>query len=102
MVANTSFGPVNIPQGASASFVVEFLDTNGNLTMPSSGNLTVTYTNTANTSQTDTVALTLIESFYTGRWSSTSAALGIASWTVTAAGSTATQQAGTLQVVQNV
>jgi hypothetical protein len=102
MAANTSFGPINIAQGASAAFVIEFLDAYGNLTVPSSGNLTVTYTNASNASQTDTVMLTLSNSFYTGTWSSTSAAIGVASWTVTSAGSTTTQQAGTLRVVENV
>ena len=97
-MAQTQFGPTNITQGNSAQFVVEFLS-NGSLIVPSSGNLTVAYTNTSKATQTDTVSLTLIGSYFTGTWSSTSAALGIASWNLTAAGSTATQQAGTIRVI---
>src|SRR5688572_21869212 len=92
------FGPVNIVQGNSAKFVIEFLD-DGELTVPSSGNLTVAYTTTSGSSQTDTVSLTLVNSFFTGTWSSTSAALGIATWNLTAAGSTSTQQTGTIRVI---
>lgn len=94
----TIFGPTNISQGNSAQFVIEFLSSNS-LVVPSSGNLTVTYTNTANASQTDTVSLTLNNDFYTGSWSSTSAALGIATWVLTAAGSTSTQQTGYIRVI---
>lgn len=94
----TIFGPVNVSQGNSAKFVIEFLSS-GILSVPSSGNLTVAYTNTANSSQTDTVTLTVNNSFFTGTWSSTSATLGIATWTLTAAGSTSTQQTGLIRVI---
>lgn len=97
-MAQTIFGPTNISQGNSAKFVIEFLSS-GSLTVPSSGNLTVTYTNTSSASQTDTVTLALNNSYYLGVWSSTSAALGLATWNLTAAGSTATQQTGTIRVI---
>ncbi len=94
----TAFGPVNITQGNTAKFVVEFLS-GGSLTVPSSGNLEVSYLNTTGASQTDTVSLTLVNSFFTGTWSSTSAALGIATWVLTAAGSTSTQQTGLIRII---
>jgi|ERR1035437_73619 hypothetical protein len=94
----TIFGPTNVSQGNSAQFVIEFLS-NNSLTVPSSGNLTVSYTNNASVTQTDTVTLALNNSFYKGVWSSTSAALGLASWTLTAAGSTSVQQTGLIRIL---
>jgi len=93
-------GPINIEQGNSASFAVEFLDSSGNITVPSSGTLTITYTNTSNTTQTDTVSLTNNNSFFTGTWSSTSAALGTATWIATMAGSADTQATGQIRVIE--
>ena len=93
-------GPVNIEFGNSANFTVEFLSATGALTVPSTGNITVTYTNTSNTTITDNVTLTQSNSFFTGTWSSTSAALGLATWIVTASGSTTTQATGQIRVLQ--
>jgi hypothetical protein len=96
---NTDFGPINIVQGNSAQFMVEFVDVNGNLTVPSSGTVYVSYTTTANTAETDTVALALNNSFFTGIWSSALATLGLATWQVFAAGSTVVQQTGQLRII---
>jgi len=93
-------GPINIESGNSAKFTVEFLTPSGNLTIPSSGNFTVTYTNTSNVTVTDNVALTQSNSFFTGTWSSTSASLGLAGWQVTAAGSTLVQASGQIRIIQ--
>lgn len=93
-------GPFNIQQGNSANFVIEFLDSSGSLTVPSTASLSVTYTNTLNASQTDSVTLTETNSFFTGTWSSTSAALGLAVWTATRTGSTETQSTGQLRIIQ--
>jgi hypothetical protein len=98
-MTQVSFGPVNITSGNSAKFVVEFLDSNGNITTPASANLIVDYTNTSNVAQTDTVSLSVTGSFFTGTWSSTSASRGLASWTLTGAGSTVTAQAGLIRVI---
>ena len=98
-MAQTQFGPVNISQGNSAKFIIEFLSS-GVLTVPSSGNLVVSYTNLSNTSVNDTVDLTVSNSFFTGIWSSASAALGTATWVLTAAGSTSTQQTGQLRIIE--
>lgn len=92
-------GPVNIEQGNSAKFAIEFLDSTGALTVPSSANLSVAYTNISNTTQTDSVTLTEENSFWTGTWSSTSAALGLATWTATGA-STTVQATGQIRVLQ--
>lgn len=93
-------GPFNIQQGNTANFVVEFFDDSGDLTVPSSADLTITYTNTSNASQADSVTLTETNSFFTGVWSSTSAALGLAVWVATCANSTETQSTGQLRVIQ--
>ena len=100
-MAQTVFGPTNITGGNSAKFVLEFLDSDGNITTPSSANLTVTYVNTAGASQIDTVALTVTGSFFTGTWSSTSASLGLASWSLTGAGSTTVAQNGQIRVISS-
>jgi len=92
-------GPFNLQQGNSVEFVVEFLDSNSNLSIPAVANMAVTYTNTSNLSQTDTTNMTLTGSFYTSTWSSTSAALGLATWVATA-GSTVQIATGQLRVIQ--
>jgi hypothetical protein len=99
-VTQVQFGPVNISQNNSAQFVVEYLDSNGNLTVPSSGYITVTYTNTLAATQADAVSLSQVNSFFTGTWSSTSAALGIATWVLSVTGSTNIEQEGTIRVIQ--
>jgi len=93
-------GPINIEAGNSAAFTVEFLDSSGNITVPSGGSLAVTYLNASNSSQTDTVTLAGNGSFFTGTWSSTSAALGTATWVATITGSTITQSAGQVRIIQ--
>lgn len=93
-------GPINIEKGNTANFAVEFLDSTGSLTVPSTCNFTVSYTNTSNASTTDTVTMTESNSLFTGSWSSTSAALGLATWQVTATGSTVVQATGQLRIIQ--
>lgn len=98
-MTQVTLGPVNLTTGNSANFVLEFLDSNGLITTPSSATLTVAYTNTGNTTQTDTVSLTLVGSFWTGTWSSTSASLGIATWNLASTGSTVSVQTGLIRVI---
>ena len=76
--------PTNILYGNTAEFVVEFLDSDGNVTVPDSGTLVITYTTTAGSSTSDSISLTLSGSFWTGSWDSSVAALGQAAWTVSA------------------
>ena len=93
-------GPTNIQQGNRASFVVEFLDSNGNLTVPSSGTLTITFTNTSNSTASTTIALTNSNSFFTGTWLlSSTAALGLATWEATAPGITSPAARGQLRII---
>jgi len=92
-------GPFNIEQGNSANFVVEFFDINGLLSIPATPGMTVTYTNTSNATQVDSVSLSLNGAFFTGTWSSTSAALGLATW-LTTAPSSVQVATGQLRIIQ--
>lgn len=78
--------PYNITSGSTIEFTVEFLDSDGNITVPTSATLVVTYTNTAGSSAIDTVALSAAGSFFTGTWGSGVSALGRADYSVTAPG----------------
>lgn len=100
-MSQLEFGPVNITGGNSAKFVLEFLDSNGNVTTPSSANLTISYITSSGASRVDAVALTVTGSFFTGTWSSTAAAYGLASWSLTGAGSTAIAQNGQIRVISS-
>lgn len=93
-------GPFNMEQGNSIAFTVEFLDQNGFTSIPSSASMTVAYNNTANSSQTDIVTLNVANKFFVGTWSSTSAALGLATWTAIANSSVAQVKQGQLRVIQ--
>ena len=92
-------GPINIEQGNSAVFTLEFQSSTGDIITPSTAALTVAYTNLSNATQIDSVSLTVVDSFWTGTWSSTSAKLGLATWNATSGGSTATGN-GQLRVIQ--
>lgn len=92
-------GPFNIHQGNSANFTVEFFDTLGSLSVPPSASMTVTYTNTSNATQVDGVTLSPNGSFFTGTWSSTSAALGLATWVATTSLSTVQIATGQLRII---
>lgn len=93
-------GPFNIEQGNSVQFVVEFYDSTGFLTVPPSATMSVVYTNTSNAPQTDAVTLNSVGSFFNGTWSSTSAALGLATWTATALPSSVQAAQGQIRIIQ--
>lgn len=95
----TDFGPTNIQQRNSAFFTAEFIDSNGNLTIPAGATLEVTYININNLSQTDSFSMTPLNSFFTATWSSTSAALGLATWSITATGFSSLAQTGQIRVI---
>ncbi len=92
-------GPINIQQGNSAAFAVEFLDSDGELTVPLTANLQISYVNLTNSTVTETVALSETNEFFTGIWSSTSAALGLATWVATGT-STDASATGQLRILQ--
>lgn len=98
-MTQVALGPVNITQGNSATFVAEFLDSNNNITNPLLATITVSYTNTANVTQTDTLNLAVAGSLYTGTWSSTSAAKGLANWSLFSSTGTNAVQVGVIRVI---
>jgi len=95
-------GPINIAQGNSAVFTVEFFDAAGFTSIPSSASMTITYTNTSNSLQVDTVNLIHNNSFFyfTGGWSSISAAPGLATYTAIANSSVTPVANGQLRIIQ--
>jgi hypothetical protein len=96
---NYQSGPVNIQQGNVANFVVEYFDAAGIYTQPFSGSVTVAYTNTSNSAVVDTVTLALTNRYFTGAWSSSGAALGLATWEVFANGTTVVAQTGQMRII---
>lgn len=93
-------GPINIQQGNSANFTVEFISSLGVLTVPSSAYISISYTNLSATSVSEDFDLTEENSFFVGTWSSTSAALGLATWNAYSANSTTAQATGQIRVIQ--
>lgn len=91
--------PFNIFQGNSAEFIVEFLDSNGLLTIPGGGILTVTYTKGITTGSA-ALALAQVGSFFTATWGSSVADLGQASWSITATGSSVVVSTGVLRIIE--
>lgn len=92
--------PINITQGDTVEFTVEFLDSSGNITVPTSGTLSVVYTNTSGSTASSSIGLTASGSFFTGTWNSGLSALGFANWSVTAPGLAVTPaQSGVLRII---
>lgn len=92
--------PTNITQGNTARFVVEYLDSTQQTTVPSSGSINIAYIDRiSNTATSTDITLTQTNSFFLGTWSSTGAALGLATWTVTGAGITAPAATGQIRVI---
>lgn len=94
----TQWGPVNVTYGNSAEIIVEFYDINGDITVPTGANFVISYINTSNASQTDTVALSLVNQYYIGSWSTSLASHGLATWVVSATGGSTATQTGQIRV----
>lgn len=91
--------PVNIVKGNTAQFVIEFLDANGNMTVPSGGFVTINYP-VGLTIQSTTLSLTLQNSFFTATWDTSVSDYGNAPWSVVAIGSSSTIAAsGSIRVI---
>ncbi len=91
--------PTNITQGNTATFVVEFLDSSGNLTVPASGTLTIVYPTGSLTTASTTITMTAAGSFFTASWGSSVSSLGDATWSVTAPGEPNPAASGTLRII---
>lgn len=75
--------PINATIGSTITFIVEFLDANGLLTVPSSATLTVVYPVGATVSSC-TIGMVPNGSFFTATWGSGVSDLGIVNYSVTA------------------
>jgi hypothetical protein len=91
--------PTNITQGNTVQFVVEFLDINGNLTIPPSGTLTIVYPTGTLTTSSTTIAMSANGSFWTASWGSSVSAYGDATWSVTAPGEPNPAATGALRII---
>lgn len=88
----------NVVQGNTAQFVAEFLDTSGNVTVPSGGTLNITYPTGLTTAST-AISMTQQNSFFTATWASSVSSLGPALWNITSIGSTTPAATGDLRII---
>jgi hypothetical protein len=95
----------NITQGNVPQFVAEFLDANGNITVPSGATLNIIYpiaptvASTAPTTASTAIAMSQQNTNFTATWLSCLAALGNGTWSITALGSTTLAAQGTLRII---
>lgn len=80
--------PFNLTIGSTGVITAIFTDANGNLVVPSSATLTITYAPSSNslTTVSTTIGMTQSGSFFTGSWPTAVAAAGLATVAVTAPG----------------
>lgn len=90
--------PINIQKGNTAEFIVEFLSSDGLLSIPAGGTVTIVYTLGVTTAST-TLTLTQVGSFFTVNWDSSVADYGPAPWAVRATGASADALTGDIRVI---
>lgn len=90
--------PTNVIYGNTAQFVAEFLDANGDLTVPTGGTLTIDYP-TGLTITSTSIAMTQQNSFFTATWSSSVSSLGLAGWSIFATGTATAASTGVLRII---
>jgi hypothetical protein len=91
--------PINVTQGNSAQFFVEFYDQfTGALTVPSSATLTITYTAVAGSTASTVLGMIASGNGFGATWGTSVAAYGLALWSVMAPGQTA-PTTGTLRLL---
>lgn len=79
--------PFNITQGDTVEFTAEFLDSAGNLTVPTSATLSLVYTDTTGSTASSSIGMTPSGSFFIAQWASGVSGLGFVDWSVSAPGS---------------
>jgi hypothetical protein len=88
----------NVTSGNTAQFVAEFLDVNGNITVPSGATLTIVYP-VGLTSVSTALTMTQQNSFFTATWLSSVSDLGIATWAITSIGASTSAANGDLRII---
>lgn len=80
--------PWNLTIGSTGLITANFTDASGNLVVPSSATLTITYPPSSNslTTVSTAIAMTPSGSFFTGLWPTSVAAAGLATISITAPG----------------
>lgn len=93
--------PINVTWGQKAQFAVEFLDSGGSLTIPSGGQIIVSYTDyTTRASTSQTITLVQSSEFFIGTWNSSVSVIGLATWSVYATSSpTVPEQSDVIRVI---
>src|SRR5882762_5003287 len=100
MYGTESNVPINITQGNTAEFVVEFLDASGNLGTITGGTIVISYTSASTLSLTSqTIVLVPNGNFFTGSWDSSVAAPGLAPWNVFITGSSTAVKSDIVRVI---
>lgn len=89
----------NITQGSTVEFTVEFLDSSGNLTVPSCATLTMTYTSISGTTASSTIDMTQTNQFFIATWGSGQAKVGFANFSIVASGGAGTPALGQLRLL---
>ena len=82
--------PFNVTSGSTVVFTVVFFDANGDVTVPTSATITVTYPLSSDplTTTSCSIGMTSVGEFFTATWGSGVAALGKSSATASAPGIT--------------
>lgn len=95
--------PFNSPLGRTIVFTTVFYGTDEAVTVPTSATMTVTYPLSSNplTAASCAIPMSAAGSFFTASWSSSVAALGLSSFSVSAPGqvTAAPGSAGTLRLI---
>lgn len=91
--------PINILEGNSVKFVVEFISSaTGNLVSPTSASITLNY-NVSGVASSSTLDLTQEGSFWTATWSSAGVDLGLVTWTTASSATTNPAATGDLRII---
>lgn len=91
--------PYNITYGSTVEFTVEFLDSNGVTTVPSSATLTMTYTSISGTTASSVISLTQSGQFFVATWGSGQATVGVANFSIFAPGGLSVPTVGQLRLL---
>ena len=81
--------PWSVNQGDTIQFGAMFYDANGNVTIPPSATMVVTYTTTLNTSAVANLPMTPVGAAFSVTWNTGVAAIGMAQMQVTSPAGTA-------------
>jgi hypothetical protein len=88
----------NVKSGNSCQFVAEFVDINGNITVPAGATLSVTYP-TGLTLTSCNITMAVNNEFFTATWLSSVSDLGPATWAITASGGSSSTISGDLRII---